>query len=85
MGFQELLGYYYKYYSCTAGKVDDKECFWARIYERLKSYGESETMLERPVTIYNATLKDTSSWANLFMDRDHSAPAKPDASTKTEP
>ena len=54
-------------------ELDDKECFWARIYQRLKRYGESETMLDRPVTIYNATLKDTSSWANLFLDRDHSA------------
>ena len=36
--------------------------------------GESETMLERPVTIYNATLKETSSWANAFLDRDHNAP-----------
>ena len=48
-------------------ELDDKECFWARIYERLKYYGESETMLDRPVTIYNATLKDTSSWANTFL------------------
>jgi len=56
-------------------ELDDKECFWARIYERLKRYGESETMLDRPVTIYNATLKDTSSWANTFLDRDHNAPS----------
>jgi hypothetical protein len=27
------------------------------------------------VTIYNASLKDTSSWANLFLDRDHNAPS----------
>jgi methylenetetrahydrofolate reductase (NADPH) len=54
-------------------ELDDKECFWARIYQRLKSYGVSETMLDRPVTIYNATLKDTSSWANTFLDRDHNA------------
>ena len=53
-------------------ELDDKECIWARIYERLKYYGESEKMLDRPVTIYNATLKDTSSWANTFLDRDHS-------------
>ena len=59
-------------------ELDDKECFWARIYERLKYYGESETMLDRPVTIYNATLKDTSSWANTFLDRDHHAPEKRD-------
>ncbi|MEN6451453.1 MAG: methylenetetrahydrofolate reductase C-terminal domain-containing protein [Thermoguttaceae bacterium] len=57
-------------------ELDDKECFWARIYERLKSYGESEKMLDRPVTIYNASLKETSSWANTFLDRDHNAPKK---------
>lgn len=55
-------------------ELDDKECIWARIYDRLKFYGESETMLERPVTIYNATLKEKSSWANFFLDRDHNAP-----------
>jgi methylenetetrahydrofolate reductase (NADPH) len=55
-------------------ELDDKECIWARIYERLKYYGESEQMLERPVTLYNATLKNTSSWANTFLDRDHNAP-----------
>ena len=36
-------------------------------------------MLERPVTIYNATLKDTSSWANTFLDRDHNAPKETEA------
>jgi len=55
-------------------ELDDKECFWARIYERLKYYGESETMLDRPVTIYNAALKETSSWVNTYLDRDHHAP-----------
>jgi methylenetetrahydrofolate reductase (NADPH) len=57
-------------------ELDDKECFWARIYERLKSYGESEKMLDRPVTLYDATLKNTSSWINTFLDRDHNAPKK---------
>ena len=57
-------------------ELDDKECFWARIYERLKVYGESEKMFDRPVTIYNATLKETSSWANTFLDRDHNAEKK---------
>ena len=54
-------------------ELDDKECFWARVYERLKSYGESEKMLERPPVFYNAELKNTSSWANFYLDRDHSA------------
>jgi methylenetetrahydrofolate reductase (NADPH) len=63
--------------SCGRCELDDKECFWARVYERLKAYGESEGMLERLPIVYNARLKDTSSWANFYLDRDHSAPAKP--------
>ena len=35
-------------------ELDDKECFWARVYERLKYYGESEHDVRRPVVIYNA-------------------------------
>ena len=54
-------------------ELDDKECFWARVYERLKAYGESEHMLDRPVVIYNSQLKNTSSWANFYLDRDHGA------------
>ncbi len=56
-------------------ELQNKECFWARAYERLKFYGESETMLERPPIFYDAKLKETSSWANTYLDRDHSAPA----------
>ena len=55
-------------------ELDDKECIWARIYQRLKYYGETENMLDRPVTLYNATLKNTSSWINAFLDRDHNVP-----------
>jgi methylenetetrahydrofolate reductase (NADPH) len=62
-------------------ELDDKNCIWARIYERLKFYGETETMLERPVTLYNATLKNTSSWANTFLDRDHNAPKEKETDT----
>lgn len=57
-------------------EVDDKECLWARVYERLKHYGETETMLERPVVIADAALKETSSWANTYLDRDHHAPQR---------
>jgi methylenetetrahydrofolate reductase (NADPH) len=52
-------------------ELDDKECIWSRAYERLKAYGESETMLDRPPIFYDAALRDTSSWANTFLDRDH--------------
>jgi len=49
----------------------DKECFWARVYERLKYYRESEGMFDGPVVIYDAKLKHTSAWANTYLDRDH--------------
>jgi len=57
-------------------ELDDKECIWARAYERLKYFGESEQMLDRPVVLYNANLKHTSSWANTYLDRDHHAPVE---------
>jgi len=52
---------------------DDKDCIWARIYERLKTYGESQTMLDGPLAFYNAELERTSSWANFYLGRDHAA------------
>lgn len=55
-------------------ELDDKECFWTRVYQRMKYYGESEQMLDRPTVVYDATLQHTSSWANTFLDRDHHAP-----------
>ncbi|MGA2617498.1 MAG: methylenetetrahydrofolate reductase C-terminal domain-containing protein [Thermoguttaceae bacterium] len=55
-------------------ELDDKECFWARVYERLKSYRESEQMADAPIVIYNPALEHTSSWANTYLDRDHHAP-----------
>jgi len=57
-------------------ELDDKECFWARVYERLKYYGESETMFDRMPVLYDAKLKHTSAWANTYLDRDHHAPAE---------
>ncbi|MHB8898027.1 MAG: methylenetetrahydrofolate reductase C-terminal domain-containing protein [Thermoguttaceae bacterium] len=57
-------------------EAEDKDCFWARIYDRLKYYGESESMTEMPIIYYNADLEHTSSWANTYLDRDHSAPGK---------
>jgi methylenetetrahydrofolate reductase (NADPH) len=57
-------------------ELDDKECIWARIYERLKSYGESQTMLDGPVVFYKAELNRTSSWANFYLQRDHAGEKK---------
>ena len=58
-------------------EVGDKQCIWARTYDRLKAYGEEEQMLDGPVVYKNGGLKGTSAWANAYLGRDHRA-AKPD-------
>jgi len=55
-------------------ELQDKECLWAIVYERLKAYGETESMLQDPPVVYNAELAHTSSWANTYLDRDHHRP-----------
>ncbi|MDR1383842.1 MAG: methylenetetrahydrofolate reductase C-terminal domain-containing protein [Planctomycetaceae bacterium] len=55
---------------CEAG---DKECIWTIAYDRMKYFGEWSEFLDAPVSIYDASLKSTSSWRNLYLDRDHSA------------
>ncbi len=56
-----------------AGKCEilDKECIYLRAYNRLKLYGEEETMLDHPVVIKDSSLQGTSSWGNTFAKRDH--------------
>jgi methylenetetrahydrofolate reductase (NADPH) len=54
-------------------ELDNKDCLWARAYDRLKYYGESQKMLDGPAVFYNAGLEGTSSWANTFRNRDHHA------------
>lgn len=55
-------------------ELGDKDCLWARAYDRLKFYGEAQKMLDGPAVFYNASLEGTSSWANTFRNRDHHAP-----------
>ena len=52
-------------------EVYDSECIWSEAYERLKAYGEEETMLDGPVVIKDNGLAGTSAWANTFLGRDH--------------
>lgn len=63
----------------------DKDCFWARVYERLKYYRESEGMLEGPVVFYDARLKHTSAWANTYLERDHAGRPAEDAAAPPPP
>ena len=52
-------------------EVYDTECIWSQAYERLKAYGEEETMLDGPVVFKDNALARTSAWANTFLGRDH--------------
>jgi methylenetetrahydrofolate reductase (NADPH) len=54
-------------------EVYDTECIWSQAYERLKGYGEEESMLDGPVVVKDNALAGTSAWANTFLGRDHQA------------
>jgi len=54
-------------------EVYDSECIWSQAYERLKRYGEEESMLDGPVVVKDNALRGTSAWANTFLGRDHTA------------
>jgi methylenetetrahydrofolate reductase (NADPH) len=54
-------------------EVYDTECIWAQAYERLKAYGEEESLLGGPVVVKDNALAGTSAWANAFLRRDHTA------------
>jgi methylenetetrahydrofolate reductase (NADPH) len=54
-------------------EVDDRECFWIRVYQRLRHEGQSESLSGGPVVVYHADLKNTSAWANFYLGRDHHA------------
>ncbi|MGZ4357270.1 MAG: methylenetetrahydrofolate reductase C-terminal domain-containing protein [Gaiellaceae bacterium] len=52
-------------------EVYDTECIWSQAYERLKAYGEEESMLDGDVIVKDNALDRTSAWANRFLGRDH--------------
>jgi methylenetetrahydrofolate reductase (NADPH) len=54
-------------------ETKERTCIWVRAYQRLKYYGELEELFSRPAVYYDAGLEGTSSWANTFLGRDHSA------------
>ncbi len=53
--------------------TDEKECIWARAYDRLKYEGREQQMLDHAPVIQDAGLIGTSSWANTYLGRDHSS------------
>ena len=52
-------------------EVTEKECIWGRAYDRLKYEGKEMDLLGHAPVIQNQGLRDTSSWANTWLQRDH--------------
>ena len=48
-----------------------KKCIYVRAYNRLKPYGEEESLKEGYTPPRNWALDQTSSWVNYFLGRDH--------------
>jgi len=49
------------------------DCIWLRAYERLKHDGKEQTLLVHAPVIQDQALRGTSSWANNWLGRDHTA------------
>ena len=60
-------------------EIGEKECIWARAYERLKARGEEDSLLAGPAVIQDNALRGTSAWANALLGRDHQAAQHPAA------
>ena len=58
-------------------EVYDTECIWSQANERLKAYGEEESMLDGPPVVKDNALVGTSAWANAFLGRDHHGAGEP--------
>jgi methylenetetrahydrofolate reductase (NADPH) len=50
---------------------EDKYCVWVRAYYRMKRHNETDQLTASFVPPRSWELKDTSSWINFHLDRDH--------------
>ncbi len=71
-------------------EVEDFECIWSRAYDRLKAEGRERELLAHAPVIQDESLRGTSSWANLYLGRDHTAqriarPATPPVTPEPAP
>lgn len=53
-------------------EVTDMDCIWARAYDRRKHEGRAMRLLQHAPVVQNQALRDSSSWANYWLGRDHS-------------
>jgi methylenetetrahydrofolate reductase (NADPH) len=49
------------------------DCIWLRAYERLKHDGREDELLGHASVVQDQSLRGTSSWANHWLGRDHTA------------
>jgi methylenetetrahydrofolate reductase (NADPH) len=49
------------------------DCIWLRAYERLKSDGKENELLNHSPVVQDQRLRGTSAWANNWLGRDHTA------------
>ena len=54
-------------------EIHDFECIWARAYDRLKSEGRTDQLLAHSPVVQDQGLWYTSSWANFWLGKDHTA------------
>jgi methylenetetrahydrofolate reductase (NADPH) len=58
---------------CEADEDDSLRCVWTKVYERLLSVGKLDNLKNDYVPPVNCALAESSSWANFFVGRDHTA------------
>ena len=51
----------------------EKRCIWVRAYHRLKAFGEESKIEEYTVPSCNWDLRESPSWLNFYLGRDHTA------------
>lgn len=52
---------------------NEKKCIWVSAYERLKAYKEEDSIGAYTIPPCNWELRETSSWLNFYLGRDHTA------------
>ncbi len=52
---------------------NEKKCIWVKAYERLKAYKEEGSIGAYTIPPCNWGLRETSSWINFYLGRDHTA------------
>ena len=52
---------------------NEKKCIWVEAYDRLKSFGEEETLGAYTIPPCNWELRETSAWLNFYMGKDHTS------------